>query len=86
MPRGRTVMKKPTLAQGIARIEDQFDKLVKALGAGAFFPSPPQPPLLGATEDLSLEGSIAARSDKFNNLFMTDEEARESSMWSHSRG
>ncbi|KAF6170065.1 hypothetical protein GIB67_031323 [Kingdonia uniflora] len=70
MPRGRTVTNKPTLAQDVARIEDKLDKLVEALGRRA---SPPQPPPLGVTEDLSLEESVAARSDDLNNPFVDEE-------------
>ncbi|KAF6146740.1 hypothetical protein GIB67_009026 [Kingdonia uniflora] len=64
MPRGRLATKKPTLAQDVAKLTKIFDRLVEALGTGAFFPSS-QPPPLGVHEHPSREGSVAARNDDF---------------------
>ncbi|KAF6150997.1 hypothetical protein GIB67_016475 [Kingdonia uniflora] len=66
MPRGRPVMKKPTLADDVAIISDKLDKLIEVFEMVAFYPSSPN-----HLHWANLKTSLlrAARSDDLNNLF-----------------
>ncbi|KAF6164506.1 hypothetical protein GIB67_025332 [Kingdonia uniflora] len=69
MPRGRTVTKKPTLAQDAATVTDRLDKLIEALGRGAF---PPQSTTILSViyDDYPEDWSTTAKTGETENPFV----------------
>ncbi|KAF6152133.1 hypothetical protein GIB67_031455 [Kingdonia uniflora] len=71
MPLGRAAMKKHTLAQDVAKLTERLDRLVEALGTGAFIPPPQSTTILPPIyDDYPEDWSTSAKTGETKTPFV----------------